>query len=86
MLCCGVLAVLATAVFGAWRRLRGIPCAVLVLAGGVLVADPVAALTTGASAQGGMIGTQRRVLAISSLCGGGGHGQKARSIDASNGE
>jgi hypothetical protein len=52
----------------------------------VLVADPVAALTTGASAQGGMIGTQRRVLAISSLCGGGGHGQKARSIDASNGE
>lgn len=45
MLCCGLLALLAAAAAGLWRRLREAPW---VLAAAALVAGPVLAITAGA--------------------------------------
>jgi hypothetical protein len=72
MLCCGILALLATAVLGVWRVLRRIPRLVLVLIVSIIVTGPVAALTVDASGNVATISDHMRAWVMGTLCRGEG--------------
>jgi hypothetical protein len=69
MLCCGLLALLAAAMVGLWRRLRALPRAVMAGIAIVLALVPIAALAM--TKPNGRAMTRADVIAASlrSICG-----------------
>ncbi|MDB5394501.1 MAG: hypothetical protein JWM91_2007 [Rhodospirillales bacterium] len=83
MLCCGMFALLAAALLGAWRRLRGIPRLALALVGVLLAGGPVVALTTIAPTDSAMMSAYAWASTMHALCG---HRNETGSIQAKDGE
>jgi hypothetical protein len=70
MLCCGILALIAAASLGLWRRVRSLPRALALGSATLLVAVPVAAIGVAAPADHLMNRDDVVALSLRSLCGG----------------
>ncbi|TCM16125.1 hypothetical protein EDF56_108113 [Novosphingobium sp. PhB165] len=70
MLCCGLVALIAAAVAGFWRRLRGYPKWMLIGSGAMLLALPAAVLAAAAQTRENGQGRQSVLMqAMQSICG-----------------